>query len=113
MFNLAATSMFTFATWIKRGGVIINEHVLSRCQTCLHVEVLSRCFDFIKLTDLPHRLVQPGKRPFCLLTFDDGKRSNFTEVAPELERLRVPAVFYVATEALTTGTAFWFDRREQ
>ncbi|MGH7568140.1 MAG: polysaccharide deacetylase family protein, partial [Gemmatimonadales bacterium] len=52
----------------------------------------------------------PGRaHPFCLLTFDDGKRSNATAVAPELERLGVPAVFYVVTRFLTEGMPLWFD----
>ena len=95
---------------VKRGGVIINEHTLTAGQTRRHVEVLGKWFDFIGLDELPQRLAKPGRRPFCLLTFDDGKRSNFTQVAPELARLRVPAVFYVTTEFLSTGTALWFDR---
>ena len=95
----------------KRGGVIINEHTLTAAQTRRHVEVLGRWFDFIRVDELPRRLSKPGRRPFCLLTFDDGKRSHFTEVAPELERRRVPAVFYVPTDFLTNGRPLWFDRR--
>ena len=45
------------------------------------------------------------------MTFDDGKRSHFTEAAPELRRLGVPAVFYVTTGPVTTGSWHWFDRR--
>ena len=97
----------------RRGGVIINGHTLTRSQLREQLEVLGRWFDFIRLEELPGRLNQPMKRPFCLLTFDDGKRSNFTEIAPELESRGVPAVFYVTTEPLSTGGLLWFDRREQ
>ena len=113
MVNLAAMFLLALARRYKQGGVIINEHILTQAQTRLHVQVLSRWFEFIKLADLPARLAQRTRKPFCLLTFDDGKRSNFTETAPELERLGVPAVFYVTTEPLTNGSCFWFDRREQ
>jgi peptidoglycan/xylan/chitin deacetylase (PgdA/CDA1 family) len=113
MINLAATFLLALVRRIRRGGVIINEHTLTKTQTRFHVRVLSRWFDLIKLADLPQRLARPTRRPFCLLTFDDGKRSNFTETAPELERLRVPAVFYVTTDPLTTGSCLWFDRRDQ
>ncbi len=98
---------------LHAGGVIVNEHVLSKSQTRFHVRVLARWFDFIALEALPGRLAHPAARPFCLLTFDDGKRSNFTETAPELERLGVPAVFYIPTAPVTTGACLWFDRREQ
>ncbi|MEW6301893.1 MAG: polysaccharide deacetylase family protein [Verrucomicrobiota bacterium] len=97
----------------RGGGVIINEHTLTAEQTRRHVEVLARWFDFIRLDELPQRLRSPGRRPFCLLTFDDGKRSHFTRVAPELERRRVPAVFNVTTDPLSSGRCFWFDRRNQ
>ncbi len=111
--NLAATFLLAAARRFKQGGVIINEHTLTKAQTCFHVQVLRRWFEFINLEDLPYRLTRRGVKPFCLLTFDDGKRSNFSETAPELERLGVPAVFYVTTEAVTTGSCLWFDRREQ
>ena len=112
MFPITMSFLLALVRQVKRGGVIINEHDLTSAQTRRHVEVLRRWFDFIRLDELPRRLAQPGRRPFCLLTFDDGKRCNVTEIAPELERLGVPAVFYVTTAFLTNGTALWFDRRK-
>jgi peptidoglycan/xylan/chitin deacetylase (PgdA/CDA1 family) len=46
------------------------------------------------------------------LTFDDGKRSQARETAPELVRLGVPAVFYVPSGFLSQGTPLWFDRHQ-
>src|SRR5205823_3822386 len=112
MFKTATSFLMALTTRMKGGGVIINEHTLTANQIGRHVEALGRWFDFIHLDELPRRLTCAGKRPFCLLTFDDGKRSNATEIAPELERLGVPAVFYVTTAFLTNGTALWFDRRK-
>ena len=111
--NFVATFLLGLVRRLKRGGVIINEHTLTRADTCFHVEVLRRWFDFITLDELPHRLTHRSRKPFCLLTFDDGKRSNFTEAAPELERLGVPAVFHVTTDPLTNGSCLWFDLHEQ
>jgi peptidoglycan/xylan/chitin deacetylase (PgdA/CDA1 family) len=96
----------------KPTGVIVNEHTLTASQTRLHVETFGRWFDFIHYDELLDRLSRPRARPFCLLTFDDGKRSNATETAPELERLGVPAVFYVTTRFLTDGFTLWFDRSD-
>jgi len=90
--------------------VIINEHTPSRTDLRLHIEVLGRHFDFIHHDELLSRLARVCRRPFCLLTFDDGKLSNATEAAPELERLGVPAVFFVVTRYLRDGTPLWFDR---
>jgi peptidoglycan/xylan/chitin deacetylase (PgdA/CDA1 family) len=112
MLSIPARLFLQLACRVKKGGVIINEHTLTPAQMRLHVTVLRRCFDFIRLEDLPRRLAQPGRRPFCLLTFDDGKRSHATQAAPELERLGIPAVFYVTTEALSSGRSLWFDRQK-
>ena len=92
-------------------GVIVCGHTLTARETRFQVDVLGRWFEFIHHDDLLARLERPGARPFCLLTFDDGKRSNATELAPELERLGVPAAFYVVTEFLTAGAPLWFDRQ--
>jgi peptidoglycan/xylan/chitin deacetylase (PgdA/CDA1 family) len=97
---------------MTHAGVIINEHTLTASQTRQHVEILSRWFDFIHHDELLSRLQRPRRRPFCLLTFDDGKRSVYAETAPELQRLGVPAVFYVTTHFLSRGQPLWFDRYE-
>lgn len=113
MWNLLASCSMAIACRRKRGGVIVNEHTLTAAQTRFHVEVLGRWFEFIHHDDLLPRIARPGARPFCLLTFDDGKRSHATVVASELERLGVPAVFYLPTEFVTRQSeALWFDRYE-
>lgn len=108
--SLLGPATMALAVRCRRGGVIINEHVLSATETRRHIEALGRWFDFIALDQLAARLANPATRPFCLLTFDDGKRSNATDTADVLERAGVPAVFYVVTEFLTDGRPLWFDR---
>jgi peptidoglycan/xylan/chitin deacetylase (PgdA/CDA1 family) len=110
MLNAIGAISLALVRHFKTGGIIVNEHVLDGEQTRRHVEVFGRCFDFISLNELPERLNHPRKRPFCLLTFDDGKRSNAVEVAPELERLGVPAVFFVVSSSLDCQEPLWFDR---
>ena len=95
----------------RPGGVVVCGHTLTAAQARFQVEALARWFDFIHHDDLMERLERTHTRPFCLLTFDDGKRSNATELAPELARLGVPAAFYVVTEFLTAGEPLWFDRQ--
>src|ERR1700752_700154 len=111
MLNVVGTLSLAMACRFKKaGGIIVNEHVLNREQTRRHVELFGRWFEFIHLNDLPDRMHRRSKKPFCLLTFDDGKRSNATVVAPELERLGVPAAFYVVSSALDSQLPLWFDR---
>jgi peptidoglycan/xylan/chitin deacetylase (PgdA/CDA1 family) len=112
MLPSAAALALGAVTRPNRGGVIVNYHILRGEEIRFQLEVLGRWFEFIHLDDLPRRLLLPARRPFCLLTFDDGKLSHFTEIAPELERRGVPAVFYLTTDAVSNGTRLWFDRRE-
>lgn len=92
-------------------GIIINNHAQNAVQIRAQVDALAPLFEFIGYDDLKERLLfKPGGKPFCLLTFDDGKAINATEAAPELVRLGVPAVFFVVTGAVASGKALWFDR---
>jgi peptidoglycan/xylan/chitin deacetylase (PgdA/CDA1 family) len=95
----------------RPGGVVVCGHTLTAVQARFQVEVLGRWFEFIHHDDLIARLERPRSRPFCLLTYDDGKRSNATALAPELHRLGVPAAFYVVTRYLSEGKPLWFDRQ--
>jgi peptidoglycan/xylan/chitin deacetylase (PgdA/CDA1 family) len=109
MLSAIGSAAMALAARCKDGGVIINEHTLNREQTRVHVDALGRWFDFIHPDDLPDRLRRRRRRPFCLLTFDDGKLSNATATADELERLGVPACFFVVTDFIGSDAALWFD----
>lgn len=106
------TSLGSAGSCRAGAGVIINEHTLDAAQTARHVDLLGRWFDFVQHDDLMARIERPRARPFCLLTFDDGKRSCYLETAPALERLGVPAVFYVPTGFIGADVPLWFDRYE-
>jgi peptidoglycan/xylan/chitin deacetylase (PgdA/CDA1 family) len=108
--SIGIHSLLELAKTFRKGGVIINEHTPPGPELRRHVEMLARSFAFIHHDDLPDWISRPRERPFCLLTFDDGKLSNATEVVPELEKLGIPAAFYVVTRFLDDGTALWFDR---
>ncbi len=92
-------------------GILINNHAQNAQQIRTQVEALAPFFEFIGYDDLKKRLHgHSGKKPFCLMTFDDGTAINASETAPELLRLGVPAVFYLVTGAMDGHTPFWFDR---
>jgi len=109
MNKLMLSSVARFAQVQGMSGLIVNEHTLEPEEVVSHVDELSRWFEFIHLDQLPARVQQRGGKPFCLLTFDDGKKSNATSTAPILSRLGVPAVFYVVTDFLSRGYPLWFD----
>jgi len=89
-------------------GIIINYHTLSDEDTRRNIDTLGHCFDFIGHDDLPRRMEHPSKKPFCLMTFDDGKKSNLG-TADILEEKGVPAVFYIVTDAVDNPEPLWFD----
>ncbi len=51
----------------------------------------------------------PGIRPRLLVTFDDGYANNAAVAYPVLQRLRVPALFFLAIGYLDEPW-FWWDR---
>jgi len=97
---------------ISRGshGILINNHVQDGQQIRTQVEALAPYVEFIGYEDLAARIAAPRRRkPFCLLTFDDGKAINAEETGPELFKLGVPTVFYMVTGLTGTMTPLWFD----
>lgn len=91
-------------------GIIINNHFQNRKQIRQQIETLAQYFCFIGLDELHHKQTHPGPKPFCLLTFDDGKKINYEETVPELEHLGIPAVFYIVTGVIDSDQPLWFDR---
>jgi peptidoglycan/xylan/chitin deacetylase (PgdA/CDA1 family) len=107
------TLLDTLAGVASRGrGIILNYHTPSASEMRAHLEVFARSFDFVSHDELVSRLSgSAAGRPFCFLTFDDGKRSNASGVAPVLIEAGVPAAFYLATGFVSQGDRpLWFDR---
>ncbi|MBC6609121.1 polysaccharide deacetylase family protein [Hymenobacter sp. BT188] len=46
------------------------------------------------------------------ITFDDGYEDNFTAARPLLERVHLPATFFVVANTLGQGQGFWWDELE-
>ena len=46
------------------------------------------------------------------MSFDDGWRENYTNVLPILEKYKIPAIFFVSTAPIETGT-FWWTKAER
>jgi peptidoglycan/xylan/chitin deacetylase (PgdA/CDA1 family) len=52
----------------------------------------------------------PLREPVAVVTFDDGYQDNFTNAFPILERLNVPATFFLSFGFVDRREPFWFDR---
>lgn len=63
------------------------------------IEELSRHFVFVSQQDLIEAIAGKRKLPekCCLLTFDDGLRSQFENALPLLKQRGVPAIFFINT----------------
>ncbi|HXY05919.1 MAG TPA: polysaccharide deacetylase family protein [Burkholderiaceae bacterium] len=48
-------------------------------------------------------------RPAVLVTFDDGYRDYHDHAYPILQELRIPAVMFLATDAIDRGVMIWTD----
>lgn len=70
-------------------------------------------FELIAQDALPERLRSGGRRPFALLTFDDGYRDNAEYALPILRRHGAPATFFIATAfADGHGRLWWLELEE-
>ena len=71
-------------------------------QLCQFIE---RGFKFIPLPDLVKEIKRSGREPARLaaITFDDGWTDNFTYAFPALQRLGLPATFFVTSEHIRQG----------
>src|SRR3954470_15857035 len=59
------------------------------------------------------RAGNPGTGREVALTFDDGLRNNFTVLYPILQRVEVPATFFIVPEAVDKNEWIWtHDVRE-
>jgi len=63
-------------------------------------------YRFLSQRNLQKRLCPQGK--YVLLTFDDGYYNNLRAL-PVLEEFAVPAVFFISTDHVRYGKAFWWD----
>jgi peptidoglycan/xylan/chitin deacetylase (PgdA/CDA1 family) len=72
------------------------------------IEYLKQHFQIVRFEEEWAEL----KKPAVVLTFDDGYSDNFFEALPVLEKLGVPATFFVSTGRIGSGREFWWHRLE-
>lgn len=76
----------------------------------LTIETLkSEGFEFIRLQDLPHRLEEPKKQPFAILTLDDGYKNNRDHALSVFEAHNVPATIFVTKGFAERTTIIWWE----
>ena len=75
------------------------------------VKYLKKHYQPLKFSELSYYISNPRKliKPPVIITFDDGFLDNYKFAYPILERHKVPATFFITTDAIENGTPFWFD----
>ena len=75
-----------------------------------HCRFYQRYFNVVPLRELVYKIThgQPIDRHLAI-TFDDGYRDNFDNARPVLEKLSLPATFFVVTEWMGTDFVPWWD----
>jgi peptidoglycan/xylan/chitin deacetylase (PgdA/CDA1 family) len=76
-----------------------------------HCRFYQRHFRVVALREIVDRITLglPLDRHLAI-TFDDGYRDNFENARPVLEKLSLPATFFVVTEWIETDVVPWWDR---
>src|SRR5262245_7728440 len=79
------------------------------------LRLLKRHFEVVPLAALLETLESPTAplRRKVAITFDDGLRSNVEVAYPVLERLGVPATFFVCPELIERGAWLWNHEARQ
>ncbi len=79
-----------------------------------HLAWLTDLFDVIPLDDYLARRgargESVGRKPLCMLTFDDGWKDFHDHAYPALKEARVPATMFLPTDYIGTNEWFWTDR---
>jgi peptidoglycan/xylan/chitin deacetylase (PgdA/CDA1 family) len=83
---------------------------ISRAMFERYCRFFQRHFHVTPLRDLVGKLErrEPLRRQLAI-TFDDGYRDNFDHAAPVLERLGLPATFFVVTQWIGSDVVPWWD----
>ncbi len=78
-----------------------------------HCRFFSRHFRVIALADLVKKLERgESLNRHLAITFDDGYRDNFENALPVLEKLSLPATFFVVSQWIGSEAWPWWDREQ-
>jgi len=108
----------------KRALILMYHQICTRVTDPWQLAVSPECFeaqlnyvtknfDIVPLEKLTNCL-NTGKLSSKMLsiTFDDGFTDNYINARPILESYKVPATFYITTNAMESGRLYWWDELE-
>jgi peptidoglycan/xylan/chitin deacetylase (PgdA/CDA1 family) len=112
------------ALLLRRAGVVVAFHrvhdaddrqglSIGRDMFERHCRFFRRHFNVVPLGELVGRLERGETlNRHLAITFDDGYRDNFENARPVLEKLSLPATFFVVSQWLDSDAWPWWDREQ-
>src|SRR5204862_8308609 len=86
-----------------------NSWTCSHAMFARHVQWLSDHFDVVSLDEAQRRIREGNRRTCVAITFDDGYASNCERALPLLQKLKIPATYFVTFENVAEGKPFAHD----
>ncbi len=71
------------------------------------IKYISSHFEVVLLEDIIQKKVQPGKKKWATISFDDGYKDNIEYAAPILEKYNCKASFYVVIDCIEKNIPTW------
>lgn len=71
------------------------------------IKYISSHFEVVLLEDIAQKKVQPGKKRWATISFDDGYKDNIEYAAPILEKYNCKASFYVVIDCIEKNIPTW------
>lgn len=94
--------------WVEPGMYVKPETLQ------LHIKFFKKYFTIVGFDEIQNisekKMKIQRKKPFCVLSFDDGWKDFYTHAWPVLQKENVPAIVYLPTAFIGSDKSFWTDR---
>jgi peptidoglycan/xylan/chitin deacetylase (PgdA/CDA1 family) len=99
--------------WKEKGAIILVYHELGASAFRRHLEYIKNHWKVVSLDDLLTQMKQgkPLTRAI-IFTFDDGYKSNYTEIFPLLLKHQTPITLYLVSGMIDADGEFWWQSLE-
>ncbi len=95
--------------WNDNGAVILLYHQIDSQTFEKHVRWLKKYGKIISIDTLVERIERrQNLENSVVITFDDGWKSNYTEVLPVVKKYNVPIIVYLVSDTVGTEIEFWW-----
>lgn len=96
----------------SKGTFILTYHKIKGQRFEKHIKYLRKHYEIIPLDKMVNSIKGSSEIPenSIVITFDDGYKSNYSEVFPVLKKHNIPATVYLTTDIIGTNEKFWWTK---